>query len=211
MTTIEETITAAYEGADALGFFLEETFSKSSNEISIKTFKKLVKYIPVFVTPIIITSFSSVEAILSLVEKTRTTVIQINQNLSLNDLKKLKNKKPELKIIKEIKLADNNFSETDLKFAFYIDTFIFNFKGIKNIFIEQIKEIINSVDKPVMLSNINLELLKKIYPYGVVLNDEIVRHDGYKDFMKMRQYITELKGLQTRNYFYSNCKDFFKR
>lgn len=194
----------AYEGADVLGFLVGSVY-RDPDEISIDTFKELLRYVPVFVTPVVITYFSSPEAILSLTDRVNLNTIQVNSNISIEDIKKIKQKNPNLKILKEIHFGQGK--KIDLKelnsVNKYIDTLILNFKGTKNVSASEIKEFIQYLDIPVMLSNVPIDITKKVLPYGVVLKDEIKGHDGFKNFDKLRRYVGELKSISNRTYYTS--------
>lgn len=198
--TKEDIITASYEGADALGFFIGTVY-KGHDEISIITLKKLLKYLPAFVAPVMITYFSMPEAILAVAEETKITTIQIGQNVTPENIKKIKLLKPNIKIIKEIKIK-NEINQMDLKGMEHVDIFVLNCSENKDVPLNVLKQIISSLNNPVMLSGVDLNILKEIRPYGVVLNEEVNGHDGYKSSAKIRRFITELKGDQARNYYY---------
>lgn len=198
--TKEEVMNSAYEGADALGFVIGSAY-RDSDEISIEKFKDLLKYIPVFVTPVILTHFTSLESILSIIEKTKTVAIQVNQNVDSDVIRKIKSSKNQIKIFKEIFLKDIKFYEKEIRTCSVFDVLILNLKGINGIRLNEVKKLIDSFDIPVMISNAPLDFLKEIRPYGVCLKEEIKGHNGFHNFDKVRQLINDLKGLSSRNYF----------
>lgn len=205
LKTKEEVITAAYEGADALGFFVGTNY-RNKDDISIDTFNRLIKFIPLFVTPILITYFSSPEAIISLIEMTKIGVIHLaSQDISPEDLQKIKTKYPHIKIIKEINFngSSKSIMQEIQKFSTYSNSLVFNLKNCK-LTQEKVSEIVKSIDKPVMLSGIDITSIKEINPFGVVLNEELNGHDGFKNPDKIRQFMVALKREQRRNYFFES-------
>jgi phosphoribosylanthranilate isomerase len=109
---------SAMLGANALGFLIgDERLSKTGNvighRISIRRATNLVKEVPPHVGSVLLIHVRSIDAVVDLVEAIHPTAIQIQTGISLEGLLELRDRCPEVKILKSVHISPESI-ESDV-------------------------------------------------------------------------------------------------
>jgi phosphoribosylanthranilate isomerase len=100
-------------GANALGFLIgDERLSKTGevigHRISIRRAANLVKEVPTHVGSVLLIHATNIDTVVDLVVAVRPTAIQIQMDIDLEVLSKLRNRCPEVKILKSVHVFPNS-------------------------------------------------------------------------------------------------------
>jgi phosphoribosylanthranilate isomerase len=109
---------SAMLGANALGFLIgDESLSKTGNvighRISVRRAANLVKEVPPHVGSVLLIHVRSIDAVVDLVEAVSPTAIQIQTDMGLEALSELRNRCPEIKIVKSVHISPESI-ESDI-------------------------------------------------------------------------------------------------
>jgi phosphoribosylanthranilate isomerase len=109
---------AAMLGANALGFLIgDERLSKTGNvighRISVRRAANLVKYVPSHVGSVLLIHVRSIDAVVDLVAAVRPTALQIQLDFGLEALSKLRDRFPDIKILKSVHISPESV-ESDI-------------------------------------------------------------------------------------------------
>jgi phosphoribosylanthranilate isomerase len=109
---------SAMLGANALGFLIgDERVSRTGgiigHRISVRRAANLVKKVPPHVGSVLLIHVRSVDAVVDLVVAVRPSAIQIQTDISLEGLAELRNRCPEVKILKSVHISPESI-ESDI-------------------------------------------------------------------------------------------------
>lgn len=207
----EDVITACYEGADAIGFIIGATH-KTEDEISVEHAKSLLKCVPPFITPVMVTHFTSPESVISLIEILKITAVQIQGDMSPEEIVKIKSRLPYVTVIKAVHVVDKASIDTAKQYSKVADAILLDSKTSERIGGTGLThdwsisaEIVKAVDVPVILAgglnpdNVR-EAIRVVNPYGVDVNTGTKGVNGFKDPEKIRAFIQNAKGINNRSY-----------
>lgn len=184
--TNKEDLDLCTKYADAVGFIVG--YPKSPRNIPIEKAKKLMKYVPPFVTTVIvIPDFKKAEEIYS---KLKPGIVQLHGQETVEAIKRF-SEKVSCKIIKACKTEDA------LKFSEYADAILIDEKYPK-IDLAEVNKLLQRVEKPIILAgnltpeNI-LNVLEKVEPYGIDVASGVEYRPGKKDPEKVKRLKKKLE------------------
>lgn len=210
----EDIVTACYEGADAVGFIVGALY-KTPDEISIAQLEELLKYVSPFVTPVVVTHLVNPLTIVSLAQKTHVKTFQLQGDVSPEDILIVKNKVPDLTIIKAIHVTGKESIGIAKQYEEVADMLLLDSRTDDRIGGTGLthdwsisREIVKSVSVPVFLAggltpeNVR-QAIEVVQPYGVDVNTGTKGQDGFKDPGKVRMFIRNAKAIDVRCYAYA--------
>jgi phosphoribosylanthranilate isomerase len=105
LTSESDVAMAVAAGADALGFLVGLDY-ESEDELEPARARELVRQVPVFVTPVLVTHRTELDAILRLCDAVPAAHVQLHGPASLDDVPALRRAFPHLKVIKAVHVVD---------------------------------------------------------------------------------------------------------
>jgi len=198
LTNEEDVFNAINLGVDAVGFLLIN--EDIPQRIYPEKAKQIISKLPNHTLSVILPVSKNVEEIIKLCRELRPKAIQ-KFNITINELKKLREELPDIKILKTISVLDESSIEKAKKFENYCDFIHLDTKArgqvggtgkTHNWNIDK-KIVINS-NKPVFVAgglnpeNVG-EAIKIIKPYAVDVTSGVEKYLGKKDFEKMKKFI----------------------
>lgn len=189
ITAVEDGLTAAELGADALGF----VFAPSKRRISPQTARGIIKELPPFVTTVGVFVNETVEKVQDIADFSGIDVIQLHGAESPEYCAKLKKR-----VIKRIDVLDVDTTETLVskmrlyKVAAYLldpgagSGKVFHWEKAKGI---DLPLIIAGGLTPGNVKNV----VRLLNPYGVDVSSGVEKSPGIKDKDKVRIFIAEVK------------------
>jgi len=194
ITNIEDAEYASYLGVDAIGF----VFANSKRMIEPEMAKKIINNLPPFIITVGVFNNDSFEKITEIVKHTGVDMIQLHGDESPEFCNKVKFSTGK-KIIKRIKISDKTRKEKLMSkvreysnFHILFDPGAGNGKSFD-------WRILKDFDFPYIVAggltpkNVG-ELISTIKPYAVDVSSGIEKQVGKKDFVKMENFIKEVKG-----------------
>lgn len=204
----EEAKLIADSGANYIGFPLR--LEHHPEDISEEYAAEIVKQLPGSIHPVLITYAMQADEIIELAAKTGCGIVQMHGNISIPEIKKLKEKAPELLLIKSIIVGDAE-TEATIDFAKQFDHFVDAFitdsydpdtgaKGAtgKTHDWNISKGIVNAVEKPAILAggldpgNVE-DAIRIVRPAGVDVHSGVENVDGYKDRALLEAFVRNAK------------------
>lgn len=208
----EEIQTASEFGADAVGLIVGIShFSEDAIESSIAS--KLLNQIPVFVTPVLVTHMETSAKVLEIHEKVPTPIIQLQDDISVGEVEKIRKALPQVKLIKAVHVIDESSVNLAVTIASFFDAILLDSIVLKEDRIGGTgkihdwnisKKIVSLVKKPVILAggltpdNV-VDAISYVKPYGVDVNSGVDKVDRRKSSEAVRDFISRSKSC-----FYSN-------
>ncbi len=190
-------------GADAVGFLVGQVHP-SSDFILISTAARLVKLLPPFITPVIVTHLSSTEEIQEIVIKTGINTIQLYGKNSIDELRELKDKLgPSVKLIYATHVIGDKCEEGLEDKIEFVDALILDsyneeegkVGGTGLVHDWQISaKLVEKYSIPIMLagglnsSNVK-NAIKIVKPFGVDANSSLKNEEGFRDFEKCKLFV----------------------
>ena len=217
--SISDLLIAIDSGADALGFLVGQKHS-SNDFISKDLARDLIKKIPPYIQPVLVTHLSDSLEIWRLAKYIGTFTIQLHSNISLEDIKILRgfqytdketcNCCCRMQIIKSLHPSMHSLSnlykqvsnlENDVD-AFIVDTFdsrndkVGGTGKVHDWSISQ--KLVQKSKCPIILAGgLNSEnvadAIKIVKPFGIDANSQLKRKDGYKDKQKVFSFVYRAK------------------
>ena len=204
----EESKLITESGANYLGIplRLEHHPEDTSEEYA----AEIVARLPDIIQPVLITYLMQAYDITELAAKTGCKIVQLHGNIGIHEIKKLKEKAPELLLIKSIIIGEAE-TESTLDFAKQFDQHIDAF--ITDTFDPETgakgatgkthdwnisKGIVNAVEKPVILAggldpgNV-ADAIRIVRPAGVDVHSGVENDDGYKDRALLEDFVRNAK------------------
>ena len=211
ITNTEDARMAGLFGADAIGFLIGLRH-KSEDEIDISTAKEIIRVLPPYTTPVLVTHLVSYVEIARLIEKLKIHTVQLHDDISPEEIINLKKEySNNIKVIKTIHIT-NDKKEIIEKVKTYMpivdaleldsinlsDDRIGGTGVIHNWSISKI--ICKISNKPVILAgglnpnNVG-KAIRTVKPFGVDVNTgvKISRYSRKKDPKKMKLFILNAK------------------
>jgi phosphoribosylanthranilate isomerase len=205
--TVEDILSAVEFGADALGLIIGTKYYSEDN-LSIEKAITLFKYIPPFVSSVIVTHLLDAEEILAIYDKIPTSTIQLHNEIVPKEIQKIREKLPSVKLIKAIHVTDVSSIKTAKYFEMFVDGILLDSRTIDRIGgtgkthdWSISKQIVSSVNKPVILAgglnpeNIS-QAIQYVQPFGVDVNSGVDLPNGDKDSDKIQNFIRLSKKLK---------------
>jgi len=202
-------------GADALGFLVgtryyteDEVFPRRVKEILHAIDSKCLKHIK----RVLVTHLLDARDIVRLLKILGFTYVQLHNAISVEEIKRLRDTLPQLKIIKAVHGNGENPLDTALLYAEYADALVVDtvaktgngkirIGGTGKVHDWNITaRIVEMSPVPVILAGgLNPEnisyAIKQVLPYGVDVNSGVEDPRGNKHPLKVRQFVTVARGL----------------
>jgi len=208
---LEDAKTIIDEGIKFIGFPLRLPVHKP--DLTEEEAKRIIKFFPPDVCPVLITYLSNSKEIIELSEYLNVNIVQLHGNITVNELQIIKNIKSNLKIIKSLVVANNNFNELKkliLKTNLFVDAYItdtFDPKtgasgatGKTHDWLVS-KTLVELSPRPVILAggltpeNVR-RAIKFVKPAGVDSHTGVESKNGRKDSLKIKKFAREaIKGF----------------
>lgn len=203
--SLEEVSFAIKAGADAVGLIVGIThFSEDALEPDIAG--KIVKRLPPFISSVLVTHLTCSKAILDIYREVPVSTIQIHDAIDISEVKVLREKLPHVKLIGVVHIVDHAVVEFANLSAQVYDALILDSRthdrlgGTGKPHDWNIsREIVNSVDKPVILAGgLNpenvAEAIEQVNPWAIDVNSGVDRpEDGSKDPQLVQQFVAAAK------------------
>ena len=203
ITNLEDAFKAAELGADYLGFIVEIGFSKDS--IKREEAKEIIKKLPLEVEPVFVTYLQKSKEIIEIAEEIKPLIIQLHNDISLEEIGKIRKALPRIKITKSISVTSEKSIDEAKKFERYVDFILLDTKlggkkgGTGKTHNWDIsRKIVKEIKKPVFLAgglnpdNVK-EAVKKVKPFAVDTNSGVKLKDRKKDYEKIRLFVERAK------------------
>ena len=209
ISSIEEALLAIREGATAIG--LVGAMPSGPGIISDELIKEIASKIPSHIETFLLTSETTAEAIIAHHKRTRTTCIQIVDELALEEYKYLRRELPSINLVQVVHVIDENSITQVIQVSPFVDTILLD-SGNPNLSIKELggtgrthnwqlsKKIKDSVSIPVYLAgglhkdNIQ-KAVETVQPYGVDLCSG-VRSDGSLNNEKLSAFFQALNNIK---------------
>jgi len=203
---VEDAIMAAYCGADAIGLVVGQKHN-SDDFIDKGLAQKIVKECPPYISPVLVTELDDAEEISNLAHKIGVTSIQLHSDCTVDSIISLRKILPHIKIIKNFHVNGFEVIQAMKPFESVVDAFILDTLDLANDKVGGTglvhdwnisKNIVKEVSKPVILAggltpeNVG-EAIRFVKPYGVDASSGLKDSDGFKDKMKVINFISRAK------------------
>ncbi|MBW2990055.1 phosphoribosylanthranilate isomerase [Candidatus Woesearchaeota archaeon] len=203
ITNEEDALKAAVLGADYLGFLVEISFAEDS--VTRKEAKDMIRKLPLEVTSVFVTYLKASKPIIGIAEEIRPSVIQLHNDISLEEIGKIRKALPGIKLTKSISVIGEKSIKEAKRYERYVDFILLDTKSGKrkggtgmthNWDIS--RKIVRSLDKKVFLAgglnpdNVG-EAVKKVKPYAVDTNSGVKMKPRKKDYKKLKRFIGSAK------------------
>jgi phosphoribosylanthranilate isomerase len=204
ITNEQDALKASILGADYLGFLVEINFSK--DKITRNKAKELIKKLPLEIQPVFVTYLNKSKPIIEIAEEINPQVIQLHNDITLEEIGKIRIALPRIKITKTISVTNEDSIKQAKKYENYIDFILLDTKigklkgGTGKTHNWDIsRKIVKEVNAKVFLAGgLNpdnvAEAIKKVKPYAVDTNSGVKLRDRTKDYKKLEQFIKQAKG-----------------
>ena len=106
ITNEEDALKSAILGADYLGFLVEISFSEDN--ISRKKAKEIIRKLPLEVQPVFVTYLKKAKPIIEIAEYLNPSLIQLHNNIKIEEIGKIREALPKIKLTKTISVIDNS-------------------------------------------------------------------------------------------------------
>lgn len=203
ITNEEDALKAAILGADYLGFLVEISFSE--DKVTRKQARDIIRKLPLEVTPVFVTYLQKAKPIIEIAKEIKPVIIQLHNDISLEEIGKIRKSLPRIKLTKTISVVDENSIKEAKKYENYVDYILLDTKSgkrkggtgiIHNWDIS--RKIVKSVNKKVFLAGglnpDNVEqAIKKVKPYAVDTNSGVKSKPRKKDYKKLELFIKRAK------------------
>ncbi len=203
ITNEEDALKASILGADYLGFLVEISFSE--DKITREKAKNIIKKLPLEVTPVFVTYLQKAKPIIDIAKEIKPSIIQLHNDISLEEIGKIRSQLPRIKITKTISVTNESSIEQAKKYQNYVDFILLDTKSGKRKGgtgkthnWEISRKIVKSVKNKVFLAgglnpdNVE-ESIKKVKPYAVDTNSGVKSKAAKKDYKKLELFIKEAK------------------
>lgn len=204
ITNQKDAFYSATLGANYLGF---NFYKNSPRRISVKMASSIVSKLPSCTEPVGIFVDEQIEKIKMIIEKTKIKIIQLHGKEDVEFCQKLKNELENIKLIKTIKIKDENSVSDMEKYIGIVDFFLFDTYnqnlegGTSTAFNWDIALNAKKYNVPLFLAggltpeNVT-EAIKKLQPYAVDVASGVERLPRRKDYDKLKQFILNVQKMQ---------------
>jgi len=203
ITNEEDALKAAILGADYLGFLVEISFAE--DKVTRKQAKNIIRKLPLEITPVFVTYLQKAKPIIEIAKEIKPNIIQLHNDISLEEIGKIRKELKEIKLTKTISVIGKNSIKEAKKYEKYIDYILLDTKSgkkkggtgkVHNWDIS--RKIVKSLKKPVFLAgglnpdNVK-QAIEKVKPYAVDTNSGVKLKAGKKDYKKLELFIKRAK------------------
>lgn len=210
-TSIEEAQMCIDAGADIIGILVGQEHASNDFVDKYKA-KEICEYVNKRCDVSLVTHLTNADDIIHLTEYIGNNVIQLHSDIEETEVEKIKNKLPNVELVRLIHVASDGTICTDYKKMKYADYYLldsFNLKtnqvggtGLTHDW-NKSGELIKLLDKPTFLAGglnpNNVELaIKTAQPYGVDVNSGCKNEYGKKDREKVRLFVKNAKQMNKR-------------
>jgi len=203
ITNEEDALKAAILGADYLGFLVEIGFSE--DKVKREKAKSIIRKLPLEVSPVFVTYLQKARPIIEIAEEIRPVIIQLHNDISLEEIGKIREVLPKIRLTKTISVVDEKSIDEAKKYEKYVDYLLLDTKvkgrkgGTGEVHNWDIsRKIVKSVNKRVFLAgglnpdNVQ-KAIEKVKPYAVDTNSGVKLKAGKKDYKKLKEFIRRAK------------------
>ncbi|WP_240664690.1 phosphoribosylanthranilate isomerase [Methanosarcina sp. MSH10X1] len=203
---VEDAIMAAYCGADAIGLVVGQKHN-SDDFIDKDLAQKIVKECPPYISPVLVTELDDAEEISNLAHKIGVTSIQLHSDCTVDSIISLRKILPHIKIIKNFHVNGFEVIQAMKPFESVVDAFILDTLDLANDKVGGTglvhdwnisRSIVKKISKPVLLAggltpeNVG-EAIRFVKPFGVDASSGLKDCDGFKDEIKLINFICSAK------------------
>lgn len=198
--TIEEVWMAVNAGADAVGLIVGIRY-KTEDALDTYTASEILKLVPPYISTVLVTHVTSADEVINIYEKVPTTTIQLHGEILPDEITKVRNYLPNVKLIKAIYIVDTTSIKSAKSFARFVDAIILDSRtkdriggtGLTHDW-DISRKIVSSIDKPVVLAgglNVDnvIEAIQYVKPFGVDVNSGVEFPNGKKDPKKVNGFV----------------------
>jgi len=202
ITNLPDAISAVLLGAEYIGFLVEINFAKDN--LKREEAKDIIEKLPLEVKPIYVTFEQKSKKIIEIAKEIRPKLIQLHNDISIDEIKKIKKAIKKVEIIKTITVNDEKAVDQAKEYEDIADYLLLDTKKNKKGSKGKIhnwdisKKIVASSKKLVFLAGglnpDNVEkAIKKVQPYAVDVNSGIESEPRKKDHDLMKDFIETTK------------------
>lgn len=160
-------------------------------QISFNQVAEIIKKLPENILSVFGVAFTPVDKIVSIIKTTSPKVIQLQKGGTIQDIEKLRNGFPSLKIWKTISTFDEFEIEEILEFEKRVDAILLHSKQTNW---DKAKTIANQLKKPYILAGeLDLDNIKTAFkmfsPFAIDLIRGVETIPGKKDFKKVKKLV----------------------
>ncbi len=197
--TFQDLEIAVAAGADAVGFIVGITHI-SEDAVSLEDAREMIRALPPFVSGVVVTHLTDEGALVSLVEGTACSVLQIQDMVPVSTLVRLRELFPFLYIIKAVHVLDESAVSMAKVFEPYADSILLDSRtadrlggtGITHDWSISAR-VVEAVSKPVILAGglkpENLfSAMSAVQPYAVDVHSGVKR-GGVRDFERTAEFV----------------------
>jgi len=204
ITNEEDALKAAILGADYLGFLVEIDFAE--DKVTRKQAKDIIRKLPLEVTPVFVTYLQKAKPIIEIAEEINPLVIQLHNDITIEEIGKIRNALPKIKLTKTISVINEDSIQEAKKYEKYIDFILLDTKSGKrkggtgkthdwSISRKIVKSVKNKVFLAGGLNPDNVkEAVDEVKPYAVDTNSGVKLKPRKKDDKKLTSFIRRAKG-----------------
>lgn len=205
---LEDALMAVRFGADAIGLLVGQTHASSDFIDEIQA-KHIVSGLPPFCSTVLVTHLISLPDIIHLAKNIGVTTIQLPGEISPEQILEIRKSLPYVKVNKAIHVVDNTSIDEVRRYIGFADAILLD---SVNKATDQVggtglihdwsisSRITSECAIPIILAGglnpENVEVaIQQVIPFGVDANSGLKGTDGYKDPIKLEQYIKRAKAL----------------
>lgn len=191
----KDVLFCAYEGVDALGFFVS---SEHNDSLSLDEAKQLISSVPPFTASVLVTDATSSSAIIAMAYYASPSAIQLQRNIDVDEIIKIRRSISCCKLIKTVYI-DNKEDLLNIQEYFdIINLLLIDSKSDMLMSEEDLKKIAQEIAIPVIFSEKIFEKYKDIaLPYCIDIRENVENQNGSKDYEKIRDLIRKIKKYNT--------------
>ncbi len=191
-------------GADAVGFLMGITHV-TQDAVSCADAAAMVATLPPFVEPVAVTHLQDPDALIRILEESRCTTLQIQDMVSPEDVERVRDVLPYVRVVKAVHVMDVSAIEVATEFASCADAIILDTRTKERLGGTGIPHdwgisarIVDAVDVPVILAggltpeNV-VSAIERVCPYAVDVHTGVKR-GGRRDPELTREFVLRAKG-----------------
>ena len=195
-------------GADVIGILVGQEHT-SDDFVTKEIAKQITDFVNNRCEVSLVTHLKTADEIINLTEYIGNNVIQLHSDILEEEVKKIKERLPNVKLVRLIHISEDGKICTDISKIKYVDYYLldsFNLKtnqvggtGLTHDW-NKSKEIIKKLNKPTFLAgglnpNTVREAILKANPYGVDVNSGCKNEWGVKDREKVINFVFNAKNI----------------
>jgi phosphoribosylanthranilate isomerase len=191
-------------GADAVGLIVGIRH-RSEDAIAPELAAELLRLVPVFVTPVLVTHLITAKQILDIHEQVPTSAIQLHDDIPVDEILDLRKRLPHVALIKAIGIVDESSIDAAHDIEPIVDALLLDSRtsdrigGTGQVHDWSIsRRIVDIARVPVILAggltpeNVH-SAIEAVRPYGVDANSGLELPDGNKDPARVRDFVIHAK------------------